>query len=134
MILGSVWFSIGAVLLALAWLYGRGAEAIPATVNLDPGLVSAAPRAGVTGVVAVVAGLGQLTAGFAATRQPGPWAARLGALLALVGAAVVGNWLLGGLSEARPVLVLLPALVTYAYVAWALLFENRVASVAPSRG
>ena len=43
-ILGALWFAVGAVLLVLAVLYGGGPGSLPPSVDLDPNLFGAAPR------------------------------------------------------------------------------------------
>jgi hypothetical protein len=129
LVLGGLWFAVGAVLLVLAWLYGRGPESIPANLDFDPALVSAAPRSVGLGLMMLAAGVGQMAAGFGVVRGASGWASRGGALLAAGGAGLVGWWLVSGLAEARPMLILVPALAAYLYAAAALSLGGR----APAR-
>jgi hypothetical protein len=116
-VLGALWMAIGAVLLVLAWLY-RDVTALPDWVNVEVAPSSSAWLVlGALGLAAVAAGAGQLASGFVLQRHGDGWPAVLGMILAMVGAGVVAAWLVTGLVHARPVLILLPALVAYLYVA-----------------
>ena len=125
LVLGGLWFAVGAVLLVLASLYGRGPGNIPGNIDIDPALVGAAPRSAGLGLVAVAAGLGQVTAGFGAMRGRAAWAPRVGVALAAAGAALVAWWLVTGLSAGQPVLVLVPVVAAYLYAAIALAIPRR---------
>lgn len=125
LVLGGLWFAVGAVLLVLASLYGRGPDSIPANIDFDPALVGAAPRSVGLGLVALAAGLGQVVAGFGALRGSAGWAPRVGLALAAAGAALVAWWLVTGLSAGQPALVLVPVLAAYLYAAIALAIALR---------
>jgi hypothetical protein len=127
-VLGALWFAVGAVLVVLAWIYGRGTGAIPDSLDFDPALVTAAPRSVALGLVGVAAGVGQAGAGWLAARRTAAWAPRVAGALALAGVALVGFWLVTGLGRGDPVLVLLAPLLAYAYAAWALLAPTRPAA------
>ncbi len=121
-ILGAVWAAVGAVLLVLAWLYGNPAS-LPDWLATDPLVGGSAPALAPIGLLSVAVGLGQVTAGVAATRGTARWALVLGLVLAAVGAGVTAVWLYGGVSQGRPAHVLIPALAAYLYVAWAVAFR-----------
>jgi hypothetical protein len=117
-VLGALWFAVGAVLLVLALLYGGGPEALPAGIDVDPNLFGAAPRAATLGFIAVVAGVGQLLVGYRLTRTADPWVVRLALAMAALAAALVAYWLVSGVAAGRPAIILTPPLVAYLYVAW----------------
>lgn len=125
LVLGGLWFAVGAVLLILAWMYGRGPESIPANLEFDPALVGAAPRSAGLGLAAVAAGLGQVAAGVGTVTGRAGWAPRAGAALAIGGAALTAWWLIAGLSAGQPILILVPALGAYLYAAVALALPAR---------
>lgn len=119
-ILGALWFAVGAVLLVLAVLYGGGPGSLPPSVDVDPNLFGAAPRSATLGLIGVAAGAGQIAAGIAIARGDTAWGARAALGLAALGAALVAFWLVNGIAAGRPALILLPVLLAYLYVAWAL--------------
>jgi hypothetical protein len=118
-VLGALWFAVGAVLLVLALLYGGGPGSLPPSVDVDPNLFAAAPRSAALGILGVAAGAGQLVAGVAIARGGTTWGPRAAIGLALLGAALVAFWLVNGIAAGRPALILLPVLLAYLYVAWA---------------
>jgi hypothetical protein len=122
-VLGALWSAIGAVLLVLSWLYGNPTS-LPDWVAGDPLVGASAPALAPVGILAVGIGLGQVTAGIAASRGSGRWALVVGMILAATGAGVAAVWLFNGVSQGRPAHVLLPALVAYLYAAWALAFRG----------
>ncbi len=125
MVLGALWFAVGAVLLVLALLYGGGPGSLPPTIDVDPNLFGAAPRSAALGLVGVLAGAGQLGAGYAIARGGSAWAFRAALGLAILGAAIVALWLVSGVAAGRPALILLPILVAYLYVASASVLSGR---------
>lgn len=119
-VLGALWAAIGAVLLVLAWLY-RDVTALPDWVSPDLASTGSAWLGlGAVGLAAVAAGAGQVASGLGLQRRGDGWAAVLGVILAMAGAGVVAAWLVTGLVEGRPVLILLPALAAYLYAALAI--------------
>jgi hypothetical protein len=69
-------------------------------------------------------GLAQVAAGLGLQRSIG-WAAPVGLVAALLGGVVTGSWLVSGLVQGRPAIVLLPLVVAYAYAAAALAIRPR---------
>ena len=117
-VLGALWFAVGAVLLVLALLYSGGPGSLPPSVEFDPDLFGAAPRSAALGLIGVAAGAGQLTAGVAIARGNDTWGARAALGLALLGAVLVAFWLVNGIAAGRPSIILLPILLAYLYIAW----------------
>jgi hypothetical protein len=124
-VLGALWFAVGAVLVVIAVLYGGGPGSLPPNVDVDPALFVAAPRSAAVGFGAVAVGIGQVWAGYLVTRGREAWPARAALALAIVGIAVLASWLVNGLGAGRPVLILLPAILLYLYVAWAAVAAGR---------
>jgi hypothetical protein len=125
MVLGAVWFAVGAVLLVLGMLYGGGPGSLPPTLDVDPNLFGAAPRSAALGLVGAVAGACQIGAGYAIARRDSVWGTRASLGLAILGAAIVALWLVSGTAAGRPALILLPILVAYLYVASASVLSGR---------
>lgn len=125
-VLGAVWFAVGAVLIVLALLYGGGPGSLPPSVDIDPNLFGAAPRSAAIGLFGVAAGAGQVVVGFAVTRAHGPLVARAALAAGVLGTALVGFWLVDGIAAGRPVLVLLPVVGAYLFVTWASAARDRV--------
>ncbi len=117
MVLGALWFAVGAVLLVLALLYGGGPGSLPPTIDVDPNLFGAAPRSAALGLVGVASGVGQLAAGYAIARGSSAWGVRAALGLAILGATIVALWLVSGIAAGRPALILLPIVGAYLYVA-----------------
>jgi hypothetical protein len=122
-VLGALWSAIGAVLVVVSLLYANPGS-LPDWVDLAPSDLAAAGQLGVLGFAGFLIGLAQLAAGLGLQRSTG-WAAPLGLAAALLGGVVTGSWLVSGLVQGRPAIVLLPLVVAYAYAAAALAFRPR---------
>ncbi|HEX6127994.1 MAG TPA: hypothetical protein VF071_03125 [Candidatus Limnocylindria bacterium] len=122
--LGAVWASVGAVLLALARLAAGGAS-LPDWVSRGVAGGGSSPLTALVGLLVVAAGAGQVLAGVHAARgRARPWAIVTGLLLAAVGAGVCAVWLFAGIAQQRPAWILLPPLAAYLYAGWALAFRT----------
>jgi hypothetical protein len=124
-VLGALWFAVGAVLLVLALLYGGGPGSLPHNLDVDPNLFGAAPRSAGLGLLGVAAGAGQIGAGYAIARRGSAWGIRAALGLGILGAAIAALWLVSGIAAGRPTLILLPILVAYLYVASASVLSGR---------
>jgi hypothetical protein len=122
-VLGAVWSAIGAVLVVVSLLYANPGS-LPDWVDLAASDTAAAGQLGVLGFAGLVVGLAQVAAGLGLQRSIG-WAAPVGLVAALLGGVVIGSWLVSGLVQGRPAIVLLPLVVAYAYAAAALAIRPR---------
>lgn len=120
-VLGALWFVIGAVLLLLAVIYGGGPGSLPAELDIDPNVFAAAPRSAIFGVFAVLGGGGQVLTGHALARRATGWAGPTALGIAILGALLVAFWLVTGIGAGRPSVILVLPLLAYAFVAWAAL-------------
>lgn len=123
-VLGGVWASVGAVLLALAGI-ATGGAALPEWVSRGVAAGNSVPLTALVGLLVVAAGAGQVLAGVLAARgHARPWAIVTGLLLAAVGAGVCAVWLFAAIAQQRPAWILLPPLAAYLYAGWALAFRT----------
>lgn len=123
-VLGAIWASVGAVLLALARL-AAGAASLPDWVSGGFAGAGSGPLTALVGLLVVAAGAGQVLAGVLAVRgRARPWAIFTGLLLAAIGAGVCGLWLFAGIAQQRPAWILLPPLAAYLYAGWSLAFRS----------